>query len=161
MSRYFIVVIGFFMTIGILSVGKGNLAQANTSQLFVSNPITGVAIDGFDPVSYFTDFKARKGKQGFELEWKQAHWQFTNAANRDRFKEAPGIYAPCFNGYGAYAMKRGVLVEGNPQIWAIYNNRLFFFHTVEARSRWAKEPETFLDEGLANWKQLKSTLVRG
>jgi YHS domain-containing protein len=59
----------------------------------------GVAIKGYDPVAYFTEGQAVKGKKEFEYEWQDAKWRFSSAENRDLFAANPEKYAPQYGGF--------------------------------------------------------------
>ena len=61
--------------------------------------ILGVAIDGYDPVAYFTKGQALKGTEGFTHYWNDAEWRFINAEHRDRFAANPNKYAPRHGGF--------------------------------------------------------------
>ena len=69
-------------------------AAASLVTDIVTDPLTGVAIDGYDPVSYFTETEPQQGKPDFEYDWGGVPWYFATAANRDVFMRAPDIYAP-------------------------------------------------------------------
>jgi len=59
----------------------------------------GVAIWGYDTVTYHTEGRAMKGKKEFSYEWNDVTWRFANAENRDLFAADPERYAPQFGGY--------------------------------------------------------------
>ena len=61
--------------------------------------ILGVAIDGYDPVAYFTEGQALKGSEAFTHYWNDAEWRFTNAEHRDLFAANPKKYAPRHGGF--------------------------------------------------------------
>ena len=151
------IVVGIIMG---LFMASTSLLHAQVSEIYVADPRTGVAIFGYDPVAYFDKQEAVLGLHAYEAEWRGAYWKFANAANRERFIEAPETYIPLFNGYGAYAMANGQLAEGNPIIWVIYANRLILFHSAEARTLWLDNPPQFIEAGLLNWQKLKLTLSR-
>ena len=65
----------------------------------VNTNFFGVAIKGYDPVAYFSDGKAVKGKRKFSYTWNEAKWYFTTAANRDLFASDPERYAPQYGGF--------------------------------------------------------------
>src|SRR5262245_6936885 len=67
-----------------------------------------VAIQGYDPVGYFTDGKAIKGSTGYEYSWDGVRWRFASAAHRDLFVADPDRYMPQYGGYCAAAMANGV-----------------------------------------------------
>ena len=84
----------------------------------------GVAIDGTDPVAYFTDAKAVIGSSKFSHQWKGAEWRFKNAANRAAFAKTPGKYAPAFGGYCAWAVSQGYTAGIDPEAWTIHEGTL-------------------------------------
>ena len=59
----------------------------------------GVAIDGYDPVAYFTEGQALKGSEAFTHFWNDAEWRFISAAHRDLFAADPEKYAPRHGGF--------------------------------------------------------------
>lgn len=148
------------MTLINLSIVFLLAAPVQSANLYVTSPSTGVAIHGFDPVAYFDKNAAVMGVEGIEAEWSNTYWKFENVANKERFLDSPQIYVPQFNGYGAYSVAIGRLSEGNPHIWAIYNNRLLLFHSLEARKAWVENPVKYQNLGEQKWKDLRATLPR-
>src|SRR5262249_22182207 len=58
----------------------------------------GVALEGFDPISYFTDGKPMKGDPKIEATYDGAFYHFVSQANRESFEKAPSMYAPAYGG---------------------------------------------------------------
>ncbi len=102
-------------------------------KVFVPDPITGYAIGGHDPVSYFVDGQPRKGDRAHEYKWGGAEWIFVNEGNMAAFARDPDSYAPMFAGCGGYALSEGFATAGNPFIYAVVEGRLVFFHSVVNR----------------------------
>ncbi|QFS97971.1 hypothetical protein FIV06_11160 [Labrenzia sp. THAF191b] len=102
-------------------------------QVFVPDPITGYALGGHDPVSYFVDGYPRKGKRNHVHKWGGTEWIFVNEGNLAAFKRDPEAYAPLFAGCGGYALSEGFGTAGSPFIYAIVDRRLVFFHSVVNR----------------------------
>lgn len=48
------------------------------------------AINGYDPVAYFTENKPVKGQKEFSYTWNGAQWSFSSKEHLDLFKAAPG-----------------------------------------------------------------------
>ena len=84
----------------------GAPSQARANDLIYQ--LGGIAIQGYDPVAYFTDGQAVKGSDAFAYEWLGAIWHFASAEHRDLFAADPVRYAPQFGGYCAdwWAMGR-------------------------------------------------------
>src|SRR5713101_9449198 len=78
---------------------------------FAASPIRGAkrgaAIDGHDPVAYFTKKAAVKGSPEYSYEWAGAKWLFSSAEHRDLFAANPERYAPQYGGYCAYGIASG------------------------------------------------------
>ena len=153
-------VLGIFVAVLLVVAVNPRNSVATTSDIYVINSSTGIAMHGYDVVSYFTEQQAIVGLDSFEVEWDGNYWHFINTANADRFLEAPHAFLPQFNGYGAFAVASGLLADGNPKIWALYENQLFFFHSVNARNKWAENPTSYVDGGRLVWEKLSSQLVR-
>lgn len=153
-------VLGIFVTILLASAFAPRSSVATTSNIYVTDPSTGIAMHGYDVVSYFTEQQAIVGQDSHEVEWDDNYWRFSNSANADRFVDAPQAFLPQFNGYGAFAVASGRLADGNPLIWALYENQLFFFHSVSARNKWALKPTNYVESGRQEWKKLSPQLVR-
>ncbi|MCB0543837.1 MAG: hypothetical protein KDC70_09970 [Saprospiraceae bacterium] len=118
-----------------------------------------VAIDGYDPVSYFKG-GPKKGKSEFSYEYEGVIYRFSNADNMRLFKDSPGHYEPAWGGWCGHAMAvRGEKVEINPECYKIINGRnVLFFKTfyANALSNWEKEikktPEnTLMEQGDRFW----------
>ena len=63
-----------------------------------------LAIQGYDPVAYFTDGKPVRGTADFEYQWDEYTYRFASAQHRELFKADPVHYAPQFGNYCAMAL---------------------------------------------------------
>ena len=114
----------------------------------------GVAIDGYDPVAYFTDGKPVEGKKEFSHEWKGATWRFASAEHRDRFAAAPEQYAPQYGGYCAWAVAHGYTADIEPEAWAVVDGKLYLNYHLEVKARWDKDVPGYIAQGDQNWPKL-------
>lgn len=89
--------LGFLMAV-VLTIVLGPQALAGEGKKINTNWL-GVAIKGYDPVAYFTERRAVKGKKEFEYKWQDAKWRFASAANREKFAANPAAYAPKYGGF--------------------------------------------------------------
>jgi YHS domain-containing protein len=141
-------------------VGFGFSAWAGTTERVVVNRYTGLAIEGFDPVGYFTEARPVPGQSGFEASEAGAVWRFCNEGNRAAFVAHPDIYGPQFGGYDPVDIARGVTFAGNPQLWAISQQRLYLFGRQESRDAFITAPDTYLSEANRRWLILQETLAQ-
>lgn len=94
------------------------------------------AIDGYDPVAYFTQGQPTPGAADFTHEWKGATWHFISAENRALFAAQPEKYAPQFGGYCAKAVSDNYTARSDPQAWAIVNERLYLNFDPKVQVQW-------------------------
>lgn len=114
----------------------------------------GVAIDGWDPVAYFTDGRPVEGGKDYVHIWNGATWRFASAAHRDLFAQAPEKYAPQYGGYCAWAVSQGYTAGIDPQAWKIEDGRLFLNYSLEVQKKWTADIPGNIDKGDANWPKL-------
>jgi len=99
----------------------------------------GVALEGYDPVAYFTDGKPAKGDPKIEATFDGALYHFVSQANRETFEKSPTKYAPAYGGYCGYAVSVGKVRPANPLLWSIVDGQLIVQHTKGAAQLWAKD----------------------
>lgn len=141
------------------SIGPDRSAQGATTQRIVVNRYSGLAIEGFDPVAYFTDSRAVRGLPDFEAADAGAVWRFHNASNRDAFAAHPEIYGPQFGGYDPIEIARGIAYAGNPHFFVVTGQRLYLFAREDSRNAFAADPARFLKDAKARWPSLMKTLA--
>ena len=76
----------------------------------------GIAIKGYDPVAYFTEQKAVKGKNDFFYDWRGVKWLFSTQAHLDAFKTEPQKFVPQYGGFCAYGTSENHLSPTDPNI---------------------------------------------
>lgn len=151
----------FSLLAGILAAGwPGLAARATTTERVVTNRYSGLAIEGFDPVAYFTDEAASLGRPEFEAAGGGAVWRFRNEGNRASFVAHPEIYGPQFGGYDPTDLVRGVTCAGNPRFFVIAGNRLYLFSRESSRDAFAADPKRFLKDAVARWPELEANLAQ-
>jgi len=141
------------------SIGPDQGVQAATTERVVVNRYSGLAIEGFDPVAYFTDARAVRGLPDFEAAEAGTVWRFHNASNRDAFAAHPEIYGPQFGGYDPTEVARGIAYAGNPNFFVVTGQRLYLFAREESRNAFAANPARFLKDAKARWPSLQKTLA--
>jgi YHS domain-containing protein len=133
---------------------------AATTERIVVDWHSGLAIDGYDPVAFFTDGKPRQGSADFEYRYAGAVWRFCNIGNRDAFVANPEIYMPQFGGYDPIGVVRGIALAGNPGVWIIASERLFLFYDEPRRDKFAKASDRLFVLAQQRWPEVVATLSR-
>ncbi len=100
---------------------------------FFTDP-DGNALNGHDPVAYFTIGEPTKGDPGIRRDWSGATWLFASTANRDLFDTDPDRYAPAFGGHCAVASAFGLSLPGSAKRWRIEDGRLYINKNVLAQA---------------------------
>ena len=116
----------------------------------------GYAIEGYDPVAYFTEERPVEGQSEFEAEWNGATWRFASAENRERFVEDPEAYAPAYGGFCAWAVaERGELYSVDPHAWKIVDGTLYLNFNQDIQRRWERDIPGFIRAADAKWPDLR------
>jgi hypothetical protein len=143
---------------GLGSLQGSGIALATTTERVVSNPQTGLAIDGFDAVAYFVDAAAKPGRPEFELRYRGAIWRFRNPGNRAAFAEAPADYEPRFGGYDPVAIGRGAPTPGSPEIWLVSGRSLYLFYDTQSRDAFNADARRLSMLAEARWPDVLKVL---
>jgi len=133
--------------------------RAATTERIVVDRHTGLAIYGVDPVAYFTDRKPVAGREEFEHRFAGAVWRFDNDSNRAAFIADPNVYMPRYGGYDPVGIARGVSTAGSPDLWVVYDERLYLFYTAQARQAFIADPALVIASASARWAEVKSDLA--
>lgn len=140
------------LTSGLVATGLSRTGNAqNNSQRPLIFSDKGIAIQGTDPVAYFTERKPVKGNPAFAHQWKGVTWHFASTINRDLFKADPEKYAPQFGGYCAWAVANKYTAATVPEAWSIVDGKLYLNFNLGIRSRWEKDIPGNITKANANW----------
>jgi YHS domain-containing protein len=116
----------------IFSKDKSIFTKENMSNPIQASPIQaneeGVAIDGFDPVAYFTENQAIKGNATHSCQYQNRTWHFSSAENRDKFLANPEQFAPQYGGYCSHSIHENKLVRSDPQSFIVRDNKLYLYY---------------------------------
>lgn len=115
---------------------------------------SGVAIQGYDPVAFFTDNKPVLGKPELPVRHNGAIYYFASKEHRDLFKANPAKYEPAFGGYCAYGVSRNKLVEIDVEAFQIVDGRLLLQYSKGVRNDFNKDTQGNLTKAEANWPGL-------
>lgn len=135
-------------------VGVAQNAGAADQKVLVNLDKDGVAIEGYDPVAYFTDGKPVKGDAAFRSSYGGSIYQFASAEHKAMFDASPAKYAPQFGGYCAYAASIDTISPVDPKFWEIVDGRLILQHNQRAWDLWHKDPKNNLVLADRNWPGL-------
>ena len=120
-------------------------------------PHSGLAVNGFDPVTYFLG-RLRPGTPGRELIWNGAAWRFASEANIEAFRRDPESFAPRVGGYDPVAVTQGHAAPADPTLFAVLAERLYLFRDEASRRRFLADPG-LAERAEARWRDLAPRLA--
>lgn len=112
------------------------------------------AVQGHDPVAYFTEGKPVKGKSEFSTQYQGAEFKFASAENLAAFKADPEKYAPQYGGYCAWAVAEGKTAKGDADNWTIVDGKLYLNYNKKIQDRWEQDRANFIDMADTNWPEV-------
>lgn len=116
-----------------------------------------VAIQGYDPVAYFTQKKAVKGKSTLASSYEGVTYYFSSQTNKDTFSKNPANYEPQYGGWCSYAMgATGEKVEIDPETFKIVDGKLNLYYNAyfnNTLKSWNKDEPNLKKKADANWKK--------
>lgn len=111
-----------------------------------------LAIQGYDPVSYFAG-EPREGKKEHSYLFRGVRYYFADSRNKETFNANPDKYEPAYGGWCAYAMgEKGEKVKVDPETFKIIGGKVYLFYNF-----WGNNT---LDDWNENEGQLKSSADR-
>jgi YHS domain-containing protein len=117
-----------------------------------------VALQGYDPVAYFVQKKAIKGKKEWATTYEGVIYYFSSPANKETFAKNPAGYEPQYGGWCAYAMgSAGEKVEIDPETFKIVDGKLYVFYNAyfnNTLKSWNKDETNLKRKADANWKKI-------
>ncbi|MBN8641982.1 MAG: YHS domain protein [Flavobacteriales bacterium] len=133
-------------------------AQTSTKRTTEFNLEKKVAIQGYDPVAYFKQKKAVKGKKELSSSFEGVIYYFSSQANKDAFTKSPSSYEPQYGGWCAYAMgANNEKVEVDPETFKIIEGKLYLFYNAyfnNTLKSWNKDETNLKKKADANWAKI-------
>ncbi len=149
------------LTTLIAGVGMSHQAWAQTEgpkRLKHYNLEKNLAINGYDPVAYFTQNKALEGKKANAYTYQNVTYYFASTANLEAFKKAPATYEPQYGGWCAYAMgETGEKVSIDPETFKVLDGKLYLFYNklfTNTLPKWNKDEMNLMKKADNSWAKL-------
>ncbi len=119
----------------------------------------GLALQGYDPVAYFTENKAVEGNKSISSKHNGVAYYFSNMKHKTMFDVDPSKYEPAYGGYCAYAMAFGDKVKIDPETFKIKNDRLFLFYNFRFNNTlkdWNQDENNLFKKAESEWIKIVS-----
>lgn len=142
-------------TIAAAVVTTGLIANAFGAGFDVNATVTGLALRGVDPVSYFTKGAPEDGDFAITSVHNGATYRFTSEDNKALFDKNPDQYLPQYGGFCAFGTAMGVKVDGDPDLWKIVDGKLYLNLSESIQERWNKDTAGFIETADGKWTELE------
>ncbi|MTI38767.1 YHS domain-containing (seleno)protein [Fulvivirga lutimaris] len=133
------------------------LAQDESTRLKNYNVKKALAIDGYDPVSYF-EGQPLEGNSDISSKFKGITYYFASKANKSKFDKAPASYEPQYGGWCAYAIgDSGEKVKVDPETFKIIDGKLYLFYNfwgTNTLELWNEKENELHKKADENWKKI-------
>lgn len=134
------------------AVAAGNEVNTSTGMTLAGAPL---AIHGYDPVAYFTEGQARVGLAKFTATHNGAAFRFVSQGNKDAFEGNPERFVPQYGGYCAFGVSVGAKFDGDPTLWRLVDNKLYFNLNPEIQANWLKDVPGNITKADQNWTRIR------
>jgi len=123
----------------------------------------GVAIDGYDTVSYFQPTGVRRGKEEHSTVWQGATWWFSTPENLALFVAEPERYAPQYGGWCAFALSEGEFASDTDprEGYTVVDGRLYLNWSRRVKMRWEPDAAERIPVSDVNWPAIEAQLLDG
>lgn len=133
----------------------GSLAFAGHVAINTDN--NDLAIMGYDPVSYFTDKKAKKGKAKYTAVYNGAVYNFASVSNRDVFRANAEKYAPQYGGFCAFGVTKNRKFSADPEAWRVVDGKLYLNLNKKVQAIWLEDVPGNIESSEEIWPEIKGS----
>ena len=122
----------------------------------------GVALGGYDPVSYFDKGGPKEGKPAFSFVYRGVTYRFVSEENKKQFEADPVKWEPPYGGWCAWAVIDGDKVAIDPLNYEIIDGKVYLFYKGwlgNAKKKWdakvtAETAPKTVTQADSGWKKL-------
>ncbi|SHH17221.1 YHS domain-containing protein [Cognatiyoonia sediminum] len=116
---------------------------------------TGLALQGYDPVAYFTVGEATPGNWTITSSYNDATYRFASEEHKAAFDADPEAYLPQYGGYCAFGAAMGFKFDGDPNQWKVVDGELFLNISADIQERWLEDVPGFIQLADTNWPAIE------
>jgi YHS domain-containing protein len=129
-------------------------AAAAADRMPVNLEKNGLALQGYDPVAYFSENKPVKGQAEITATHNGATYRFASKDNKAAFESSPDRYEPAFGGYCGYGVSVNKLAPIDPTAFQLIDGRLVLQYDHDTLEHFNKDQAGNLKKAEMNWPGL-------
>lgn len=99
----------------------------------------GVALGGYDPVTYLEESKPKQGSSSYSHTYKGSMFHFSSADNQRKFAANPEKYAPQYGGFCAYGAAKGAKASTQPDVFSVVDGKLYLNNSRKVQKLWEED----------------------
>jgi YHS domain-containing protein len=143
-----------FLAMSMLAASPAR-AIVQTSTSAVDTDDKGLAMQGYDPVAYFTDGAPKAGDPKFQTKYGGATYYFSSEANLKTFTANPAAYTPQYGGFCAMGTAHGLKLEGDPHLWHVVDKKLYLNVNAAVDTKWKQDVPGNITTANDKWPKVK------
>ncbi len=116
----------------------------------------GVAVSGYDVVTYFELDSAIVGNESLSTQYKGVTWYFSDSKNLVLFENNPEKYTPQYGGFCSWGMRYNGRYIADHKVFTVYENKLYFNQDRRVKRWWERKRDKNISKGDENWKGLNN-----
>lgn len=140
----------------ILSLTLAAPESANAADLVNTSGASGVALNGYDPVAFFTKKKPVNGNFQITAKHRGATYFFSSEKHKAMFGKNPDMYAPQCGGFCAFGVSVGALFPVDINTWQVRNNKLYLNLNPDILKMFNKDLDGNVAKAMKNWPALSA-----
>jgi len=114
-----------------------------------------IALNGYDPVAFFTADKAAHGDPGISAKHQGATYIFSSKDNQRLFVSNPEKYAPQHGGFCSYGVSVGALFPVDISTWQVHDEKLYLNLNPAILELFNDDFKQNISKADTNWAKLK------
>jgi YHS domain-containing protein len=124
------------------------------SKLVNVSGASSIAVNGYDPVAFFTDATPVNGSPFITAEYEGAVYLFASEEHKKLFSENPDKFAPQFGGFCAYGVGLDQLFPIDINTWQVRDNKLYLNLNSAILKEFNADFSGNIDRAAKNWPGL-------
>jgi YHS domain-containing protein len=130
-------------------------SEASRSGSSVNTSEDGLAVKGYDVLSYFDQKSPMKGDPKYSYQYNGAKYNFVSRQHLDLFAKSPEAYLPQYGGYCALGTSMGHKADIDPESWAVIDGKLYLNSGKRAQKLFNNDPHSAIKQADENWAKVK------
>lgn len=130
------------------------VAAQQPAGVLVNSDKSGLALQGYDPVAFFTMNRPVAGSETITSILHGVTYRFSTAEHKALFDKDPARYEPAFGGYCAYGVSQGGLFPVEVETFQILNGRLVLNKNQRVKEAFDKDRDRLYRRAEAEWPKL-------